>query len=298
MDDIKRSYKILGLKPGASEETVKNAYRDLVQVWHPDRFTHNPSLQKKAEEQLKEINNAYKTVTAHVANLYSNASQSRANKIIYQNQYEKKRNVASAPSASRPKSKPVIPESSGKKYIILIVLFFILAAAGYGMFMYLQPNSQNAREVFKGVISPEGLRIASVTRSVDANHDFLIGGVIENTTNKEWADWYVVVDVYGAEGKVLDSARMWNGKQLYTMKDYEVLAKRGVDVKELRAKNLYGPGVVIPPKGTVQFEMRFMELSNSVSGFNATLQPFDPVRLYKEIYLSHVLPENGASSNR
>jgi hypothetical protein len=91
---------------------------------------------------------------------------------------------------------------------------------------------------------------------------------------------------------------MWNGKQLYTMRDYEVLAKRGVDVQELQAKNLHGPGVVIPPKGTVHFEIRFMELSNNIASFNATLQPFDPVRLYKEIYLSHILPENGERSTR
>jgi len=86
---------------------------------------------------------------------------------------------------------------------------------------------------------------------------------------------------------------MWNGKQLYTKRDYEVLAKRGVDVKQLQSKNLYESGVVIPPKGTVHFEMRFMEVSNNISGFNATLQPFDPVRLYKEMYLSQILPESG-----
>jgi len=39
--------------------------------------------------------------------------------------------------------------------------------------------------------------------------------------------------------------------------------------------------------------MRFMEVSNNISGFNATLQPFDPVRLYKEMYLSQILPESG-----
>jgi hypothetical protein len=298
MDDVKRYYKILGLKPGASEEDAKNAYRDLVQVWHPDRFTHNPSLQKKAEEQLKEINNAYEAVTTHMANPYRDTAQSGANKTTHENHYERTQKTASAPSAPPPKSAHVVTGSSGKKYIVLILLFFILSAAGYGVFLYMQPDSKGAGEVFKGVISPEGLRIASVSGSVDENHDFLIGGVIENTTNKEWSDWYVVVDVYSAQGTVLDSARMWNGKQLYTMRDYEVLAKRGVDVRELQAKNLHEPGVIIPPKGTVRFEIRFMEWPASIASFNATLQPFDPVRLYKEIYLSHILPENGERLTR
>lgn len=56
---MKNYYAILGLQPGASEEEIKRAYRDLVQVWHPDRFSHNFRLRKTAEDKLKEINAAY-----------------------------------------------------------------------------------------------------------------------------------------------------------------------------------------------------------------------------------------------
>jgi len=52
-------YEILGLRHGASEDEVKQAYRDLVKVWHPDRFSHDPRLQVKAQEKLKDINEAY-----------------------------------------------------------------------------------------------------------------------------------------------------------------------------------------------------------------------------------------------
>ena len=52
-------YTVLGLKPGASSGEIKHAYRDLVKVWHPDRFAHDPALRRKAEEKLKEINEAY-----------------------------------------------------------------------------------------------------------------------------------------------------------------------------------------------------------------------------------------------
>ena len=44
MDDIRRAYKILGLYPGSSQAEVKSAYRDLAQVWHPDRFAHDERL--------------------------------------------------------------------------------------------------------------------------------------------------------------------------------------------------------------------------------------------------------------
>jgi DnaJ-domain-containing protein 1 len=61
-EKINRCTEILGLKPGASQEEVNQAYRDLVNVWHPDRFVGNPRLQKKAEEKVKEINAAYETI--------------------------------------------------------------------------------------------------------------------------------------------------------------------------------------------------------------------------------------------
>tara|TARA_B100000315_G_C14503677_1_gene553530 strand:- start:516 stop:956 length:441 start_codon:yes stop_codon:yes gene_type:complete len=57
--DRDRYYEILELKPGASAEEIKRAYKDLVKVWHPDRFSHDPQLQQKAQEKLKEINEAY-----------------------------------------------------------------------------------------------------------------------------------------------------------------------------------------------------------------------------------------------
>jgi len=36
--DINYAYEILGLEPGASQAQVKRAYRQLVKIWHPDRF--------------------------------------------------------------------------------------------------------------------------------------------------------------------------------------------------------------------------------------------------------------------
>ena len=52
-------YEVLGLQPGASPEQVKEAHRDLVKVWHPDRFTSDPALRRKAERKLQDINAAY-----------------------------------------------------------------------------------------------------------------------------------------------------------------------------------------------------------------------------------------------
>lgn len=56
---INRCYRTLELEPGASLDQVKQAWRELVKVWHPDRFPNDAKLQRKAQERLKEINGAY-----------------------------------------------------------------------------------------------------------------------------------------------------------------------------------------------------------------------------------------------
>jgi tetratricopeptide (TPR) repeat protein len=56
--DINHAYEILGLEPGASQAQVKRAYRQLVKIWHPDRFLEQKQKQE-AEEKIKSINAAY-----------------------------------------------------------------------------------------------------------------------------------------------------------------------------------------------------------------------------------------------
>ena len=51
-------YDVLGVKPGASQEEIKSAYRKLVKQYHPDQYGDNP-LKDLAQEKLAEINKAY-----------------------------------------------------------------------------------------------------------------------------------------------------------------------------------------------------------------------------------------------
>lgn len=59
---MKDPYEVLGVPHGASEDEIKKAYRELVRKYHPDHYTNNP-LADLAQEKMKEINEAYATLT-------------------------------------------------------------------------------------------------------------------------------------------------------------------------------------------------------------------------------------------
>jgi len=47
-DESEKWLKVLGLARGASEQAIREAYRDLIKVWHPDRFGSDERLRQKA----------------------------------------------------------------------------------------------------------------------------------------------------------------------------------------------------------------------------------------------------------
>ncbi|MBC8458600.1 MAG: RDD family protein, partial [Deltaproteobacteria bacterium] len=67
--DTRRYYEILELDPGVSSEDVAQAYKDLVNVWHPDRFSKIPRLRRKAEKKLKEVNEAYEKLQSYLSEM-------------------------------------------------------------------------------------------------------------------------------------------------------------------------------------------------------------------------------------
>ena len=64
--DFQHCLRLLELKTCSSQEEARRAYRDLVRVWHPDRFSADPRLRTRAEEKVKELNVAYEELARHL----------------------------------------------------------------------------------------------------------------------------------------------------------------------------------------------------------------------------------------
>lgn len=86
-------YKILGISENADEKEIKEAYRNLVKKYHPDRYTGS-ALSDIAGEKLKEVNIAYDEIMKMRKNktsrVYENKSSAKSGQNNQTNHTEKK----------------------------------------------------------------------------------------------------------------------------------------------------------------------------------------------------------------
>jgi hypothetical protein len=123
-DELIKYYELLGVAPGASMPELKTAHRDLAKVWHPDRFAHDPRLQQKAQEKLKEINEAFDQLIAGKLGRRTNASSPA--------------NQSPTPSQAHVRRAPW-------KFILLSALAFVVLffAASRALISSGEPRTQN-----------------------------------------------------------------------------------------------------------------------------------------------------------
>lgn len=60
--NIGKLLELFDLRRDFTDEELSTAYKDLVQVWHPDKYVHNERLKTRAENKIKELNEAYSTL--------------------------------------------------------------------------------------------------------------------------------------------------------------------------------------------------------------------------------------------
>lgn len=80
---MKNYYEILEVDKNASDEIIKAAYKSLVKKYHPD--LKEGEEKRKAEEKIKEVNEAYDTLS--VAEKREEYNQTLANETISQEEY-------------------------------------------------------------------------------------------------------------------------------------------------------------------------------------------------------------------
>lgn len=68
--------RILGLDDSATPEDIKVAYRETVQILHPDKFASNKKLQERATEQFKNLQAAYEFLTSDKGSARSDSASS------------------------------------------------------------------------------------------------------------------------------------------------------------------------------------------------------------------------------
>ncbi|MBW2614530.1 MAG: DnaJ domain-containing protein [Deltaproteobacteria bacterium] len=121
--NLKRCYATLEIHENANAAEIRQAYRDLIAVWHPDRHQKNPRLQEKATEKLKEINLAYDALMAHRQVGHDGATVGRHTS-------EKRTHTHTRPHAKQP-VKPGTKKHPFITWLVLMVAVGITALAIY-----------------------------------------------------------------------------------------------------------------------------------------------------------------------
>lgn len=62
-----RCCDVLEVPHGAPMDEIERSFRELIKVWHPDRFLDNPQLQIRATRKTSEITRAFQWLRRHEA---------------------------------------------------------------------------------------------------------------------------------------------------------------------------------------------------------------------------------------
>jgi hypothetical protein len=173
---------------------------------------------------------------------------------------------------------------SAAQAVVLVTAVAIVGSSFYGQRLLVSKVGADMAARFSETVTTEGLAVANPYGYIDPQTgDLVVTGAVENTSDKGKTGWYLVADVNDQQGMKVVSARMVNGKQLYSGRDFEILAKRGFNAEQIKAAMLSDRETTIPAAGKVQFEIRFMEPPAGIASFYVTLQPFNPLKVFEEM---------------
>jgi hypothetical protein len=76
---MKEYLQILGVPENATFTQAKEAYRDLIRIWHPDRYQHDPRLKSRAEAETKKLNATWEKLSKINPNRFNQKPEATKN---------------------------------------------------------------------------------------------------------------------------------------------------------------------------------------------------------------------------
>ena len=172
MSELDKCYELLGVRPGVSVAELKAAYKDMAKVWHPDRFAHDPRLQEKAQEKLKEINEAYEQLVSGKTPRSRPTPPTRSK-------------TTSRGRASRSDADSIGQQSPSRPlrwhWTALPVLLFVVVFI-YTTRSLIKPNNQHTQSAFEQAEASGPRSEAGVSSSTRVNNE------VESTRTKSKAE--------------------------------------------------------------------------------------------------------------
>ncbi len=168
-----------------------------------------------------------------------------------------------------------VPQKVGVA-LSLIVIVLSLYAEGSLIGSMERAAGEMQQQQFEADITPDGMTIANPQGYVDqTTGDLVITGAVQNTLDKPKDGWYLKVDVFDKDQKVLATIKMLNGVQLFDQRDFDLLAARGKNIDELKAGMVTAlQSATIRAKGNVRFEMHLMNPPQEATSFYPALMKF------------------------
>jgi predicted Zn finger-like uncharacterized protein len=157
----------------------------------------------------------------------------------------------------------------------LIIILGSLYAEGT-LIGKMERTTQDIRRGIEEAITPDGLTVSDAQAYVDpATGDLIITGKVRNGLDRPKSSWYLEVDVFDHQQKVLATVRMLNGVQLFDQRDFDILARRGKNAEELKAGMIMAlQQGGIDAKGSADFELHLMDPPPGIESFYPVLKRF------------------------
>jgi hypothetical protein len=150
--NLRECYAILEIHEGAGMDDIRQAYRDLVTIWHPDQYQGSPRLREKATERLKQLNAAYEMLMTH--GKAENAGPARHPKAP-----EKRPHTYTSPRNGRPIAQARKPRPLSL-WIVLLAAVLVTILALYVNLPFPLPGRTNQTPFSHGESSVHALATA------------------------------------------------------------------------------------------------------------------------------------------